>query len=176
MKTRRLMAVFSAVAVTAAFVAQAQDSSPKNQGKTNNTSIAPAKPNGSLPEPVKSVLDHYLKIQAALADDSTKSVADNAAAISKAVKADEAKTLSPDVASAADGVAKAKDLPAARENFKDLSQSLIKYLADNKVKTGKFEEIFCPMANAYWLQTNQAIANPYLGHSMPGCGETKRGF
>ncbi len=175
MKTGRLVAVFSAVAVTAAFVAHAEDGSP-NQSKTNNISIAPGTPRGSLPESVKSVLDHYLKIQAALADDSTKGVADNAAAISTAVKADEAKTLSPDVASAADGVAKAKDLPAARESFKDLSQSLIKYLADNKVKTGKFEEIFCPMANAYWLQTNQAIANPYLGHSMPGCGETKRGF
>ena len=92
------------------------------------------------------------------------------------VKTDKTKTLSPEVGVAADALAKAKDISAARESFKDLSQALIKYLADEKVKTGRFEEIFCPMANAYWLQTNQAIANPYLGHSMPGCGETKRSF
>lgn len=176
MKTRRLIAVFSAVALTAALVAHAEDGSAKNQSKTNNIGIAPGTAGGSLKSPVGPVLDHYLKIQAALADDSTKGVSDNAAAIAKAVKADDTKTLPPEVASAADGLAKAKDLPEARESFKDLSQSLIKYMADKKVKTGKFEEIFCPMANAYWLQTNQDIANPYLGHSMPGCGETKRGF
>ena len=176
MNTLKLMAVFSAVAVTVTFAARAEDGSSKNPSKTNNITISPATPPGSLKEPVKSVLDHYLKIQAALADDSTKGVSADAAEISKAVKADETKTLSPDVAEAADALAKARDLPTARESFKDLSQSLIKYLADKKVKTGRFEEIFCPMANAYWLQTNQDIANPYLGHSMPGCGETKRGF
>ena len=66
----------------------------KKQSKTNNITIAPATPAGSLKEPVKSALDHYLKIQAALADDSTKDVSANAEAISKAVKADQAKTLS----------------------------------------------------------------------------------
>jgi hypothetical protein len=174
MKTRQLIAVFSAIAVAAAFVAHAEDG--KNQSKTNDITIGPATPGGAVKEPVKSVLNHYLKIQAALANDSNKDVSAEAVAISKAVKADDAKTLPSEVADAADGLAKAKDLPAARENFKDLSQSLIKYLADKKVKTGKFEEIFCPMANAYWLQTNQDISNPYLGHSMPGCGETKRAF
>jgi hypothetical protein len=176
MKTRRLIAVFSAVALAAAFVAQAEDGSTKNQSKTNNITIAPATPSGALKEPVKSVLDHYLKIRAALADDSTNGISSHALAISKTVKADTTKTLSSDVANAADALAKAKDLPEERESFKDLSQSLIKYMADKRVKTGRYEEIFCPMANAYWLQTNQDIANPYLGHSMPGCGETKRSF
>ena len=176
MKKLGLVAAISTVAVAASLFAHAEDGSPKSQSKTNNITITPTTPAGSLKEPAKSVLDHYLKIQAALADDSTKEVSANAAAISKAVKADDAKTLSSDVADAADALAKAKDLPEERESFKDLSQSLIKYLTDKKVKTGRFEEIFCPMANAYWLQTNQDIANPYLGHSMPGCGETKRGF
>ena len=176
MKTRRLISVFSAVALTVAIVAQAEDGSPKNPSKTNNLTIAPATPASALREPVKSVLAHYLKIQAALADDSTEGISANAVVISKAVKADDTKTLSSDVADAADALAKAKDLPEERESFKDLSQSLIKYLSDKKVKTGRLEEIFCPMANAYWLQTNQDIANPYLGHSMPECGETKRAF
>jgi Cu(I)/Ag(I) efflux system membrane fusion protein len=176
MKTLRLIAVFSTVAVGAVLLVQGDDDVPKNQTKTNQIIIAPPTPDHSLKDPVKSVLDHYLKIQAALADDSTKSVSANALAISKAVKADDTKTLSSDVADAADALAKAKDLPEERESFKDLSQSLIKYLSDKKVRTGRFEEIFCPMANAYWLQTNQDIANPYLGHSMLECGETKRAF
>ncbi len=176
MKTLRLIAIFSAVAVTAVLIASGDEDAPKKQGKTNNIIITPTTGDGSLKEPVKSVLDHYLKIQAAMADDSFNGISTNAAAISEAVKADKAKTLSSNVTDSADALAKAKDLSTARENFKDLSQSLIQYLADKRVKTGRFEEIFCPMANAYWLQTNQDISNPYLGHSMPECGETKRAF
>lgn len=176
MKTLKLIAVLSTVAVGAVLLVQGDDDAPKNSNPTNKATLAPKTSDHSLKEPANSVLDHYLKIQAALADDSIKGVSTNAAAISEAVKADNTKTFSPDVASSAEALAKAKDLAMVRENFKDLSQSLIKYLSDEKVKTGRFEEIFCPMANAYWLQTNQDIANPYLGHSMPGCGETKRGF
>lgn len=176
MKTLRLIAVISSIAVAATFVARGEGDASKIQGKTNGTTRAPSASDNSLKEPVKSVMDHYLKIQAALADDSTKGISTNAVAISQAVKADSAKTLPSEVASAADALAQAKDLPAVRENFKDLSQALIKYLSDKKVQTGAFDEAFCPMANASWLQTNKDIANPYLGHSMPGCGEIKRTF
>jgi len=158
------------------FIARGDGDASKNQSKTNGITNAPATSNSSLKEPVKSVVDHYLKIQAALADDSTKGISANASAISKAVKGDTTKTLSSDMATAADAVAQAKDLPTMRENFKDLSKALIKYMTDNHVKTGELDEAFCPMANAYWLQTNPNISNPYLGHSMPGCGEIKRTF
>ena len=176
MKTLGRIAVVSAIAVAVAFIARGDGDESKNPGKTSGATNAPASAGSSLKEPVKSVLDHYLKIQAALADDSTKDVSVNAAAISKTVKADATKTLSADVAAGADAVAQAKDLATVRENFKDLSQALIKHMSEKNVKTGRLDEVFCPMANAYWLQTNQDIANPYLGHSMPGCGEIKRGF
>ena len=177
MKTLGRIAVISAVvAVTVTFIARGDGDASKNQSKTNDAKNVAAASGRSLKEPVKSVLDHYLKIRAALADDSTKGVSTNAAAISEAVKADKAKTLSAEVAAGADAVAQAKDLATVRENFKDLSQALIKCMSDKNVKTGQFDEVFCPMANAYWLQTNQDISNPYLGHSMPGCGEIKRGF
>ena len=52
----------------------------------------------ALMQPVKSVYDSYLKIQAELANDSIKGVDANANAIAKAVKGDEMKMLSPDVA------------------------------------------------------------------------------
>ena len=127
----------------------------------------------ALMEPVKSVLDHYLAIQKDLAKDSIKAVDEHAAAISKAVKADEMKMLSPDVATQAETLAKAQEIKAAREAFRPLSASLVKYLADNKAGVGTYHEAYCPMVKASWLQTGKAIKNPYMGKQMLSCGELK---
>jgi hypothetical protein len=126
-----------------------------------------------LMEPVKSVLDDYLKIQDELAKDSVKGVNENASAIAKAVKGDDMKMLSPDVATQADTLAQAKDLKSARDAFKPLSASLVKYLADNKAGAGTYHEAYCPMVRANWLQTGKAIKNPYMGKSMLTCGDLK---
>jgi hypothetical protein len=129
--------------------------------------------NSALAQPVKSVLDHYLIIQAALATDLLKGVDENASAIAKAVRNDDRKMLSPDVATQAEALAKATDMETARAAFKPLSNSLIKYLADNKAGVGTYHEAFCPMARASWLQTENNIKNPYMGNAMSGCGEFK---
>ena len=126
-----------------------------------------------LMEPVKSVLDNYLKIQESLTKDSIKGIDERAAAISKAVKGDDMKMLSPDVAKQADTLAAAKDIKAAREAFKPLSASLVKYLTDNKAGKGTYHEAYCPMAKASWLQTEKEVRNPYYGKSMLDCGELK---
>jgi len=68
---------------------------------------------------------------------------------------------------------KAKDLKAAREAFKPLSTSLIKYLADNKVPKGTYYEAYCPMVKASWLQPDKSVKNPYMGKSMLTCGTIK---
>jgi hypothetical protein len=127
----------------------------------------------ALMEPVKSVLDHYLKIQAELAKDSVKGIGEHAHAMAKAVQGDDMKMLSSDVAKQAEKLAQATDLEAAREAFKPLSKSLIKYLADNKAGAGMYHEAYCPMAKASWLQMGKEIQNPYLGKEMLTCGELK---
>lgn len=127
----------------------------------------------ALMQPVKSVLDHYLKIQTELAKDSVKGLDEHANAIAKAVKGDEMKMLSPDVAKQAESLAKAKDIKAAREAFKPLSASLVKYLADHKAGKGTYHEAYCPMVKASWLQTSKDITNPYMGKSMLNCGVLK---
>ena len=137
-----------------------------------NTAVRAAE-NPALMEPVKSVLDHYLMIQTELAKDSVKSLDEHANAIAKSVKGDEMKMLSSDVATQAETLAKAKDLKAAREAFKPLSTSLIKYLADNKAGKGKYHEAYCPMVKASWLQAEKDIKNPYMGKSMLTCGVLK---
>jgi hypothetical protein len=127
--------------------------------------------NPALTAPVKSVYGHYLKIQADLANDSLTGVAENASAITKAVQGD-AKILPAEVGTQAEALAKAKDLSMARDVFKSLSDALIKYLADNKVK-GAYVEVYCPMARASWLQPDKNVNNPYFGTAMSGCGVIK---
>jgi hypothetical protein len=137
------------------------------------STTARAADNSALMEPVKSILDHYLKIQSELAKDSVKGVDEHASAIASAVKGDEMKMLSPDVAKQAEMLAKAKDLKTAREAFKPLSASLVKYLADHKAGKGIYHEGYCPMVKANWLQTEKTVVNPYMGKSMPTCGTLK---
>jgi hypothetical protein len=125
----------------------------------------------ALTAPVKSVYDHYLKIQADLASDSLTGVAENAEAITTAVQGD-AKILPAEVGAQAEALAKAKDLRKARAAFEPLSNLLIKYLADHKAK-GAYVEVYCPMARASWLQADKNVKNPYFGPPMSGCGVIK---
>jgi Protein of unknown function (DUF3347) len=132
---------------------------------------ARAADNPALTAPVKSVYGHYLKIQVSLAKDSMSGVAQNASAIAKAVRTD-AKAMPATVATEAEALAKASDLKSARAAFKPLSDSLIKYLADHKARSA-YVQVYCPMANANWLQADKNVRNPYLGKAMPDCGEIK---
>jgi Cu(I)/Ag(I) efflux system membrane fusion protein len=127
----------------------------------------------ALMEPVKPVYDHYLAIQKELTRDSLKGVDQHASSMAKAVRGDEMRMLPPDVAKQADTLAKVTDLKAAREAFKPLSASLVKYLADNKAGKGIYHEAYCPMAKASWLQTEKQVRNPYYGKSMLDCGTLK---
>ncbi len=132
---------------------------------------ARAADNPALTASVKSVYGHYLKIQADLANDSLTGVAENANAITKAVQSD-AKILPAEVGTRAEALAKAKDLIAARDAFKPLSDALIKYLADHKARSS-YVEVYCPMARASWLQADKHVNNPYFGTAMSGCGVIK---
>src|SRR5438132_7159590 len=92
----------------------------------------PTEQTGAVKEPMKSVLDHYLKIQSALANDSIDGVASNASVIASAVRGDSMKMLSPEMAAQADALAKAQDLASARTAFKRLRKSLVHYLANHQ--------------------------------------------
>jgi Cu(I)/Ag(I) efflux system membrane fusion protein len=133
-------------------------------------SSARTETDSALMEPVKSVFDHYVNIQKALASDSVSNISEDAAAIATGIRGDSMKMLPAKVADQADALAKAKDLTSARAAFKPLSQSLIQYLAANSITGTKYAEVYCPMAKASWLQTDPVVANPYLGKEMATCG------
>jgi len=124
-----------------------------------------------LAQSTKTILDSYVSIQTALASDSLEAVAQSGNAIVQNVRGDPSKISPPQVAREADKLAKAQDLQSARKAFKSLSQSLIQYVRANHI-TG-LHEAYCPMAKASWLQVGTQINNPYMGRSMPGCGEFK---
>jgi hypothetical protein len=98
---------------------------------------------GSTPE--KQAYENYIKIQSALAADSLK----------------------------AEKVAKANSVSAARAAFKALSKTLIDYRKSNPALMAQYHEVYCPMADASWLQTGKTVMNPYYGSSMLHCGEIK---
>ncbi len=130
-------------------------------------------PKAALAQPVQVVFDNYIKVQTALAQDSVEGLQPAAGAMAKAIEGDSNRALPAKVAQQVDALAKAKDLETARAAFKPLSESLIRYLTDQKVPAGNYYEVYCPMAKASWLQRDQRILNPYLGKAMVHCGQLK---
>ncbi len=64
---------------------------------------------------------------------------------------------------------KAKDLEKARENFKTLSSSALKYVQGFGYG-GPAYAYYCDTAKAAWLQEDDKMGNPYYGPEMPKCG------
>ena len=118
----------------------------------------------------RAVLDPYLKIQAALADDSMDGVKANAGNIATAATALGAPAMKIDTAAVQ--LASATELEDAREKFGVLSDALVTYMDGLKLAPPDgVRKAYCPMANKPWLQKGDTLANPYYGSSMLTCGE-----
>ena len=113
-----------------------------------------------------AITSPYLKVQVALAGDSTEGVSTAAEEIMEAAAAlgDDGKSL----ADAAETLAAAGDIEAAREAFGALSDALLEY-ADS-VGIGELKVAYCPMADRSWIQEDGSIANPFFGSFMLTCG------
>lgn len=96
-------------------------------------------------------------------------VEDDAAGATQAARA--LAVTAPVLATSATAVADAPDLPAKRVAFGELSRALV--LGLGSAPATKVWAYRCPMVTgyAYWLQTAPGLANPYMGQSMPACGE-----
>jgi Cu(I)/Ag(I) efflux system membrane fusion protein len=137
------------------------------------TACAPAPAADKTPkagsEMSRAVVDPYLKIQAALADDSMDGVKANAGNIATAATALGAPAMKIDTAAVA--LASATDIEAAREKFGALSEALDAYMTGLHLKAPEGVKVaFCPMVQKPWLQADATINNPYFGKSMQTCG------
>ena len=113
-----------------------------------------------------ALVSPYLKVQVALAADSTDGVVAAAGAI-----AAEAKTLGAtgeSLVTAAEALAGTDSLKAARVAFVPLSDAFIEYAG--KVGLGDLKVAYCPMMRESWIQADGSIANPYYGSMMLTCG------
>jgi hypothetical protein len=68
------------------------------------------------------------------------------------------------------GLAQAGSLTTARDEFAKLAPRAEKLAAGQS----GYHVFYCPMVKKDWVQTGTAIANPYLGADMLGCGVEKK--
>ena len=117
----------------------------------------------------RAVLDPYLKIQAALADDSMDGVKADAGNVATAAAALGAPAMKIDTAAVQ--LASAADIAAAREKFGALSEAIDAYMTGLHLTAPQGVKVaVCPMVQKPWLQADATINNPYFGKSMQTCG------
>jgi len=116
-----------------------------------------------------AVLDPYLKIQEALADDSMEGVKQNAGQIATASSALGAPAMKIDTSALQ--LASAVEIDDARTKFATLSEAIDNYMTGLHLKAPEGVRVaVCPMVQKPWLQKGEAIANPYYGKEMLTCG------
>jgi hypothetical protein len=120
----------------------------------------------------QAVIDPYLKIQSALAQDSTDGIRQNAGEIATAATALGAPAMKIDTAAVQ--LAAAGEIEDARAKFGTLSEAIDTYMKGFSLKAPEGVRVaFCPMAQKPWLQQGDTLANPYYGKAMPTCGELR---
>jgi hypothetical protein len=134
---------------------------------------APAPQTSATPsagsEMSRAVVDPYLKVQTALADDSMDGVRAGAGDIATAATALGAPAMKIDTAAVQ--LAATTELADAREKFGALSQAIDTYMTGlHLVPPVGVKVAVCPMVQKPWLQADGTIVNPYYGKSMLTCG------
>jgi hypothetical protein len=117
-----------------------------------------------------AVLDPYIKIHDALAQDSLEGVGQYAGELATAATALGAPGMK--INTVALSLASATELNDARSKYATLSDAIVAYQTD--LKLGLPEGVrmaVCPMIRKPWMQRGDTIANPYYGSSMPTCGD-----
>ena len=135
----------------------------------NRASFPETQEGGEMP---RSIVDPYLRIQQALADDSVEGVRQNAGQIATAASALGAPAMKIDMAAVQ--LASAGEIEDARAKFGTLSEALDTYMTGFKMTLPEgVHSAWCPMVSKPWLQEGTVVDNPYYGSSMLTCGEIR---
>lgn len=119
-----------------------------------------------LAEEPSPVLDSYVKVSKALANDDLAAAKTAAAELVEVSKSEKQEAISAEAAK----VAAATSLGVARKAFKAVSAEAAKLAAG---KDG-YHLMTCPMVDADWVQKSTTIENPYMGKAMLDCGTEKK--
>jgi hypothetical protein len=122
---------------------------------------APVPASAAANLPVAEALARYDAIRLALCEDRLEEARSAAGGLSS----------DGGLAAPAAALVAAADMNAARAAFAELSRALVLRLASGPAP--KVSVYHCPMWEGYawWVQRKAGIANPYMGHAMPECGE-----
>ncbi len=136
-----------------------------------------------------SIIDNYLKIKDALADDNSNNTAKFAELLFKDIgnfnvskqKESQQKELNEilnDAGEQAEHIAKnSGKISHQREHFENLSTDIKDLIIITGLNRDLYQ-IFCPMYNngegAMWLSASKTINNPYLGSKMMACGSVQQ--
>jgi len=141
--------------------------------------FAESKP-GTFDKEMRPILQNYLNIHKSLAADTIEGIRPAANTIAKSARKldlDSAPSnhrkyyasLPKALSEAAESIGKSSNIEQARESFKQLSKPLSIWAT--RSKPSGITVVYCPMAQAYWIQKTGAIRNPYYGEHMLTCGE-----
>lgn len=148
---QRASAIFASVAIGFASIGAAADGNQK------------AKQEAHDPQAISHIVDRYEAVSEALVQDNLEAAKDSASTLADTAQRQD----KPNIAQAADEVAGASSLEEARGSFKALSSEVIALAKENE----EYTVMKCPMVeNGRWLQSDEQVANPYMGQKMPGCG------
>jgi len=119
---------------------------------------------------LSGILDAYYVIGSSLTRDSIDGVVAAAEKIAGLAKNEAIRTAAEPLVHAPHK----KDIEATREDYQALSNALIAYVSQHRGAMKKLPlKAYCPMADAFWLQADGELANPYMGSKMLYCGSFK---
>lgn len=134
------------------------------------------------PADLSPVLNRYYQVKDALVAGDAAAAATAAGEMLKAINAVDMNSMTPadhtafmalddKLAFDARHISESKDINHQREHFTSLSANMYKLARQVKLSAQPIYEDYCPMRKAYWLSSDMAIRNPYLGSTMPSCGK-----
>jgi len=169
-----LAAALSAVLVAQAFAQACPKTCPMKSGKGSEASCVLMTSDNS-----GKFLKPYFEMRSLLFRDKTegtgalaKKLAANAKNLRAEMKKEKASADQLDALRKIESAAsafKATNLKVAREKFKGVSTSVVKYVQGFGYG-GPAHVYYCDMAKAAWVQETDKIGNPYYGPEMPKCG------
>lgn len=126
-------------------------------------------------EMTDQIVTAYIEIKDALTEtdaEMTKSKAESLVAALESASS----TVYQTMMDIANKIADNDDVEGQRVKFEDLSKEVYELVKTSNGSTTVYKQ-YCPMAfdnkGAYWLSTEEQIANPYFGDKMLKCGSVK---
>jgi hypothetical protein len=193
-KMKKIIPGLAIVVIALAACNSKENKSAKVQNSNTDTMVRPIADttnsvnNQNNSTSVKAIVDPYLQLKNALAQDNSREAAAKGKALeasfhkfNTAAFSESQKKIFTDIAETAiedaEHIGKnGGNIDHQREHFEMLSQDiydLVKAFGSGEV----LFRFFCPMYNqgkgASWISETKEIRNPYMGKSMPTCGTLK---